>query len=129
MAKTVEMNEMGKELYNILMSYNAEATEATKRAVTEVANGVMTEVKRHITWNDKVYSKSFELKTIYDNDRGKYVIWHVADPHWRLTHLLELGHYTRDGQNYTRKFPHVQYGQEYAYNNLARTIKERIEQC
>lgn len=122
---------MGEKLYEVLKDYNTEVTEATKEAVTEVADGVMRTIKNHITWNDTKYSKAFSLKTIYDNDRGKYVIWHVGEyggeKMWSLTHLLELGHLTRNGTTRTRKYPHVQYGQEYAYNNLAKEIKEKIE--
>ena len=127
MSKKVKLDEMGDELVKILMSYDKEVTEETKVAVDEVASGVMREIKNHITWNDKVYSKSFELKTIYNDERGKYIIWHVKSPHYKLTHLLELGHYTRNGQTKSRKFPHVQFGSEYAKQNLERIIKERIE--
>ena len=127
MAKTVDLKDMGKELQEILLSYNKEVTEATKKAVTEVADGVMREIKSHITWKDKVYSGSFKLKTIYDNERGKYVIWHVEAPHYRLTHLLELGHITRDGKTRSKTFPHVQYGGEFAIANLIKEMRERIE--
>ena len=133
MDKVTNINDMGKAFQEILLAYDKEVTEATKKAVTEVADGVMRATKSHITWNDKEYSKAFELKTIYDNDRGKYVIWHVGKvgtkEHWRLTHLLELGHITRDGTTWTRKFPHVQYGAEFVTRNLANEIKEEIEKC
>ena len=128
MAKTVQASEIDFELYKILSTYNKDVTEATKKAVDTVADGVMREIKSHITWNDKVYSKSFTLTTVYNNDKGKYVIWHVKNPHYKLTHLLELGHITRDGTTYSKKFPHVQYGQQYAYNNLLNEVKGRIEQ-
>lgn len=128
MAKVCELSEMGKELTNILLNYDKEVTEATKQAVTETANGVMAEIKSHITWKDKKYSKSFDLKTIYDNDRGKYIIWHVKSPDYRLTHLLELGHYTRDGKTKSKKFPHVQYGADYAVANLYENTRKRVEQ-
>ena len=125
----VDVTDMSDELLKILLTYKDDITQATKEAVDEVSNGVMNEIKSHITWNDKKYSRSFELKTIYDNKRGKYVIWHVKDGMYRLTHLLELGHLTRDGRTQSRKYPHVVYGQEYAKNNLERVIKEKIAQC
>ena len=128
MAKTVKLDDMSAELVNMLLNYDKDVTEATKKAVDEVASGVMRTIQGHVTWNDKVYSKYFDLKTIYDNERGKYIIWHVKAPHYKLTHLLELGHYTRDGQTKSKKYPHVQYGAEYAVNNLYNEIKERVEQ-
>lgn len=131
MAKSVHVEQMDEELNNILKEYKASVTDATKKAVDDVAEGVMREIKSHITWNDKVYSKAFQLTKIYDNDSGKYVIWNVGEyegkQHWRLTHLLELGHITRDGTNWSQKYPHVQYGQQFAYNNLLKEIQERVE--
>lgn len=129
MSKTVEVTDMAEELQKILGNYTEEVTEATKKAVDEVASGVMLEIKSHTTWKDVKYTQSYELKTIYDNQRGKYIIWHVKSPNYKLTHLLELGHYTRDGRTMSRKFPHVQYGDAYAKNNLERKIKEKIAQC
>lgn len=127
MSKKVDLEDMGSELVKILVSYDEEVTEATKKAVDEVASGVMREIKSHVTWNDVKYSRSFELKTIYDNNRGKYIIWHVKSPDYKLTHLLELGHITRNGTTRSKEFPHVKFGDEYARNNLERLVKERIE--
>ena len=129
MAKQVSVNDMADELAKMLSEYDADVTNATKQAVDEVASGVMNEIKSHTTWNDVKYTKSYELKTIYDNKHGKYIIWHVKSPHYKLTHLLELGHYTRDGKTKSKKFPHVQYGEEFARNNLERVVKEKINQC
>lgn len=129
MAKQVSVNDMADELAKMLSEYDADVTNATKQAVDEVASGVMNEIKSHTTWNDVKYTKSYELKTIYDNKKGKYIIWHVKAPHYKLTHLLELGHYTRDGKTKSKKFPHVQYGEEFARNNLERVVKEKINQC
>lgn len=133
MNNVTSIENMGKEFQEILLAYDKDVTEATKRAVTNVSEGVMQEVKSHITWNDKYYSKAFKLTTIYDNERGKYVIWHVdragGKSKWQITHLLELGHITRNGTTWTRKFPHVKYGVEFATRNLENEIKEGIEQC
>lgn len=123
-----DIANMGDEFAKILLAYNKDVTEATQKAVEEVAQGVQRTIKSHITWNDKTYSKSFDLKTIYKNERGEYIIWHVKSPDYKLTHLLELGHYTRDGKTKSRKFPHVQYGAEYVVNNLYDEIKKGVEQ-
>lgn len=129
MASKIEINEMASAITKLLTEYNEEVTEIAKEVVDDVAEQVMEETKSHITWKDKRYSKSFELTKSFEDKRNKRITWHVKSPHYRLTHLLEYGHITRDGVNSTRKFPHVRYGDEYLQNNFERIMKERIQQC
>lgn len=129
MAKKTDIYDIASTITTWLTEYSEEVTEVAKETVDEIADGVMEEIKAHITWNDKKYSNSFALTTSFENTRNKRVTWHVKSPHYRLTHLLEFGHITRDGINSTRKFPHVRYGDEYLKNNFERIMKERIEQC
>lgn len=127
--KKVETNEIASTITQWLTEYNEEVTEVAKEVVTEVAQQVLEETKAHITWNDKTYSNSFDLKKSFEDKRNKRMTWYVKSPHYRLTHLLEFGHYTRNGTTSTRKFPHVRYGDEYLQDNFERIMKERIEQC
>lgn len=124
----VKIDDLADEVMKALTEYSEEVTEATKKVVDEVADGVMTETKNHITWKDKVYSKSFALKTSFEDRRNKRKTWYVKSPHYRLTHLLEFGHITRNGGR-TRAFPHIRYGDEFAKENLPKKIKEAIENC
>lgn len=127
MAKKVKPNEVAETLENFLSIGLEEYTDIMKEVVDEVSQGVMDETKRHITWKDKEYSKSFELTTTLENPRKKSRLWYVKSPHYRLTHLLEFGHYKRNGAWGTRAFPHVMKGYEFARDNFERTLKERIE--
>lgn len=40
--------------------------------------------------------------------------WHVKEPEYRLTHLLENGHLTRDGTHRTKAIKHIKYGRQIA---------------
>lgn len=124
----VKIEELSDEVMKALTEYSEEVTEATKKVVDEVADGVMSEIKNHITWKDKVYSKSFALKTSFEDKRNKRKTWYVKSPHYRLTHLLEFGHITRNGGR-ARAFPHMRYGEEYVKENLPKKTQEAIENC
>lgn len=81
----------------------------------------------HITFKDVTgnYRKSLKLKKTYEDDYTKNITWYASGKEYRLTHLLEKGHATRNGGR-TRAFPHIKYGDEYAKSELPKRIKEAI---
>jgi hypothetical protein len=129
MAKKIEANEMANEITKWLTEYSEEVTDVAKGVVDEVAEGCFNEVKNHVTWKDKKYSNSFALNTSFENKRNKRRTWYVKSPHYRLTHLLEFGHVTRNGTSRAKAYPHVKYGDEFVKNNFEREMKEAIEKC
>lgn len=128
MATTVQVDNLASTITEWLTEYNEEVTDVAKEAVDEVAQGVFDEIKNHVTWQDKKYSNSFALKTSFEDERNKRKTWYVKSPHYRLTHLLEFGHATRNGGR-TKAYPHVKYGDQYLYNNFERVMREKIEKC
>lgn len=103
--------------------HNVEAAieTETKREIRKVNK----EIKGHITFNDKEYSKHFATaveKKLY----GWEATWYVKPPHFRLTHLLEKGHAKRGGGR-TRAFPHIKYGADLAEQNYLEDIAKAIE--
>ncbi len=127
MAKNITSDKVEESIKELLSLSLEEYTEITKDVIEEIAQGVFDETKRNITWKDREYSKSFALTTTLEQKRKKYKVWYVEAPHYRLTHLLEFGHYKRNGQWGTKAFPHVMKGYEYARDNYERKLKERIE--
>lgn len=126
MSKKIKADEMSKEIVKMLTEYTEEVTDIAKSVVDEISQGTMDEVKNHIEWKDKVYSKNFAIKKSFEDKRNKRNTWYVKAPYYRLTHLLEFGHITRNGGR-TRSFPHVRYGDEFVKNNFENRLKEAIE--
>lgn len=132
MATTVKVDELASTINQWLTNYDEEVTDVAKEVVDEISDGVMKEIKAHITWKDKQYSNAFALKTSFEDKRNKRNTWYVRKigktRYYTLTHLLEFGHATRNGGR-TREFPHVRYGDEFAKANFERMMREKIEQC
>ena len=126
MSKKIKADEMSKEIVKMLTEYTEEVTDIAKSVVDEISQGTMDETKNHIEWKDKAYSKNFVLKKSFEDKRNKRNTWYVKAPYYRLTHLLEFGHITRNGGR-TRSFPHVRYGDEFVKNNFENRLKEAIE--
>lgn len=126
MSKKVQVNEVASEITKMLTEYTEEVTEIAKEVVDNISQEVFDEVKNHVTWKDKKYSNAFTLKTSFEDKRNKRNTWYVKPPHYRLTHLLEFGHATRNGGR-TKAYPHVKYGDEILRNNFERELKEAIE--
>ena len=128
MGKKVKVDNLSAEITELLTKYSDNITEECKKVVDEISDGVMAEVKNHITFNDKDYSKWFRIKTNFEDKRNKRNTWYVLK-NYQLTHLLEFGHHTRKGGVDTRKFPHVKYGDEYLKDNFFEKMKEAMEKC
>lgn len=130
MGKTIQVYELANAITEILSEYNEAVTDETKKVVDEISQEVKQEILNHVTFNDNhVYTKAMDVKTSFEDKRNKRNTWYVKSPHYRLTHLLEFRHYTRNGRTKTREFPHIRYGEEYLQNNFERKMKEGIEKC
>lgn len=93
---------------------NIDLADAINRELTvyskEVADVIKNEAKIHMSElvketkktapvgnRQKHYKDSIKSKKTSENDRGASYTWYVDGPDYRLSHLLENGHATRDG--------------------------------
>ncbi|HAO61552.1 MAG TPA: hypothetical protein DCQ90_06450 [Erysipelotrichaceae bacterium] len=128
MTQTIQVDELALELAFQLESYSQDVADVCKLEVDKVAAEVNAEIKAHVTFEEPTgkYVKAFRIKTTEDTKFNKTNVWHVAKPHYRLTHLLENGHALRNGGR-SKAFPHIAYGEILAKKRLVQLMKGAIE--
>ncbi|MCQ2979631.1 MAG: hypothetical protein MJ245_07530 [Clostridia bacterium] len=124
----INPSDLADAVNNQLKLYDKNVAKAIKKTVEDVAKETKDVIDSHMTFNDisGKYRDSVKLTTLYEDDYKKMITWHVSGKEYRLTHLLEKGHATRNGKR-TRKFPHIKYGDEYVKKELPKRIEEAIK--
>lgn len=126
---STKIENIDSAIKDILDDYSEEVINAVKKAIDEVADETKKVIDSNCTFNDitRKYRKSLKVDTVFEDTTGKKVVWHASGKEYRLTHLLENGHMTRDGMTRTRTYPHIKIGEEYAKEQLPKRIEEAIK--
>lgn len=96
MAKSVRPEQLGAAISGELTMYHANVLEK----VNKLSDGAAKELVKITKSSAPVgargkYRKSIASKRIRASAHGDTYAWYVRPPEYRLTHLLEKGHFTR----------------------------------
>ncbi|MFT9076563.1 HK97 gp10 family phage protein [Ethanoligenens sp.] len=122
----VQVDDLAAALMEQLNAYTDEVTDKVMAAVDKVADETKEVIEKHAPSHWKHYRRAFRVKETYRDMRNKRKTWYVAAPYYRLTHLLEYGHATRNGGR-TRAFRHIQYGEDWAQKRLPEEIEKAVK--
>jgi hypothetical protein len=117
-----------RELLDMLSRYTEDITIGIQKIAGDVGKETKDKVKEGIATQGikgSKYKKSWTVKV----EKGRefvHVTVHASKPHYRLTHLLENGHATRDGGQ-TRKFKHIAPASEFAKAEFKARVEKLIE--
>ena len=124
------INDFAKAVASACSEYSEEAINAGKAAIDRVAEGADKAIRSHMTFKQRTgrYLKNMRIVTSHDGLYDRRKTWYVKSPDYRLTHLLEYGHLSRDGTTRVRPYEHIRYGEEYVRENLEKEVKRSLEQ-
>lgn len=124
---TIKAAELATEVSKILEAYRAEVDITLDEAVTVTAKETVKQLRTTSPKRTGDYAKSWTQNTTpYKKGAGYMRVVYAKAPHYRLTHLLENGHLTRDGKR-TRPQEHIAPAAEAAERVLLERLTNGID--
>lgn len=116
--RTIKPEALGKELSEILLEWAEGEEQKFAQAIDDAAQACSDTAGQYLTkghgLNTGQYRSSFAIENEWKSRHRYSATWHVEAPNYRLTHLLENGHLTRDGTHRTKAVKHIKYGRQIA---------------
>ena len=130
MAQALKPSEFASAVNSILAEFKDVVDADLEYATNKVAKQAAENVKGNISKagiKGKKYRNPIRSRSLSEGIRGKYSSVVFANPpHYRLTHLLEHGHATRNGGR-TRAFPHWAEAEQTAIREFESTFRRELE--
>lgn len=120
---SLNVEQLAQEIANGLKDYSDHVTAGIKKAVDEVSQEAVEELKRTSPERTGAYAKDWTSKKAYEDTRSKRKTVYNKD-HYQLTHLLENGYVKRNGGRVSR--PHIKNVEEIVKSSLEEKIKGEI---
>ena len=95
----VNIDQLNEAIINSLEDYNREVVDGVKKVTKQAMNQLVKDSKATapVGKRSKHYRDNITSKTLEETDFGLSKLWYVKGSDYRLSHLLEKGHATRDG--------------------------------
>lgn len=118
---------LGKELSDILLEWADNEEKKFVQAIDDAAQACSDTAGQYLYKghgsNSGQYRASFAIDKGWKSRRKYSAVWYVEDPNYRLTHLLEYGHLTRNGTSRTKPIVHIKYGRQIAEQVLEEKLQ------
>ena len=123
---TIQPEKLTDEIQKILDEYGDEARAALAEAISETAKEAQTQLRQknqgRKIW--KKYPKGWSVQIKAGRLDVEGIVYNKD--HYRLTHLLEFGHATRNGGR-TAAFPHIAEVNAFAQKDVLERLREKLE--
>ena len=125
MAETVKVEQLASAINSILADYQGLVQDVLVEAVDATAKETVADLRNTSPKRTGAYAKGWtQAKT----KGGRLAYGKIAynKPHYRLTHLLEYGHATRNGGR-TKAQPHIAPAEAKAVQDFEHRLREGIK--
>ena len=132
--KKIKPIDFDKAIEKILLEYGEEVNDVLDTAVSVVAEDAAVKLRGHRKFNPRrhpsgAYADSWKAEQIAKGRvMTKWVIHNVE--HYRLTHLLEKGHVSKNGTGRTfgkvPAYPHISDVNDWVQETLPEEVKRRL---
>ena len=123
---TIQPEKLTDEIQKILDEYGDEARAALSEAISETAKEAQTQLRQknqgRKLW--KKYPKGWSVQIKAGRLDVEGIVYNKD--HYRLTHLLEFGHATRNGGR-TKAFPHIAEVNAFAQKDVLERLREKLQ--
>lgn len=117
-AIAIPPEQLGLALSKVLLEWADNQEKEFVKAIDEAADACNETAKQYLNkghgLNTGNYRDHFSIDRGWLARHHYQAEWHVKAPEYRLTHLLENGHLTRDGMHRTKPVKHIRYGRQIA---------------
>lgn len=129
--KTIKPIDLENVLKEILTKYGDDVYEVLSKAVEDVSNEAAKKLQAGGPYGGTgAYKKDWTADDIPKGVLSKSRVVHNLD-HYRLTHLLEKGHVSRNGTHRTfgtvKAYPHIKDVENWVIQELPRKVEEGIK--
>lgn len=99
MSKVIEIDALASEIQGVLDNYNSQIIKGVKKETKRAMKDLVTNTKADapVGKRKQHYKDSITSKKVMENSDSLIMRWYVKGSDYRLTHLLENGHATRNG--------------------------------
>lgn len=126
-SKAIPPEQFGLAVSEILFEWADNQEKEFVKAIDAAAEACNDTAKQYAPTSNRKRSGTYRNSFAIDKEwcaRHHYTAeWHVEEPEYRLTHLLENGHLTRDGMRRTKPIKHIKYGRQIAEQVLEERLK------
>lgn len=121
----IEIDKFSKTIKETLFECTDDIIDAEKKAVDTVTKGGLKELKNNAPIRTGNYKKSLKSTKERETLTEKVNVLH-SKKRYRLSHLLENGHATRNGKR-TKSVPHFKHAEDYVNKNLEKEVINNIK--
>lgn len=118
--------DITKELLEAMTQYTDEVKEEIDQIINDVAKEAKSDVRSGSPVRTGAYRKSWAVSFDKKKSGNAGFTVYAKAPHYRLTHLLEDGHKTKNGGK-TKQQPHIRQVQDWADKEALKRIEEAIK--